>query len=44
MGFMQSDEGMAVRKTIVYVEKTVPAIGPDKVMLCLKSQYIMKKK
>ena len=30
MGFMQSDEGMAVRKTIAHVEKTVPAIGPDK--------------
>ena len=24
MGFMQSDEGMAVRKTIAHVEKTVP--------------------
>ena len=30
MGFMQSDEGMAVRKTIAHVEKTVPAIAPDK--------------
>ena len=30
MGFMQSDEGMAVRKTIAHVDKTVPAIGPDK--------------
>jgi hypothetical protein len=28
MGFMQSDEGMAVRKTIAHVEKTVPAIAP----------------
>ena len=30
MGFMQSDEGMAVRKTIAHVEKTVPGILPDK--------------
>jgi len=30
MGFMQSDKGMAVRKTIAHVEKTVPAIAPDK--------------
>ena len=30
MGFMQSDEGMAVRKTVAHVEKTVPGIGPDK--------------
>jgi len=29
MGFMQSDEGMAVRKTFALVEKTVPAIAPD---------------
>ena len=29
MGFMQSDKGMAVRKTIAHVEKTVPAIAPD---------------
>ena len=29
MGFMQSDEGMAVRNTIAHVEKTVPAIAPD---------------
>ena len=28
MGFMQSDEGMAVRKTVAHVEKTVPAIAP----------------
>ena len=35
MGFMQSDEGMAVRKTIAHVEKTVPAIAPDKSYVCL---------
>ena len=29
MGFMQSDEGMAVRKTHAHVEKTVTGIGPD---------------
>ena len=28
MGWMQSDEGMGVRKTIAHVEKTVPAIAP----------------
>ncbi|GIS66923.1 MAG: hypothetical protein CM1200mP5_7070 [Candidatus Pelagibacterales bacterium] len=44
MGFMQSDEGMAVRKTVAHVEKTVPGIAQKKVMLCLKSQFIMKKK
>ena len=36
MGFMQSDEGMAVRKTIAHVEKTVPAIGPDKSYVMFK--------
>ena len=30
MGWMQSDEGMGVRKTVAHVEKTVPAIAPDK--------------
>ena len=30
MGWMQSDEGMRVRKTIAHVEKTVPAVAPDK--------------
>ena len=30
MGWMQSDEGMGVRKNIAHVEKTVPAIAPDK--------------
>ena len=28
MGWMQSDEGMEVRKTVAHVEKTVPAIAP----------------
>ena len=36
MGFMQSDEGMAVRKTIAHVEKTVPAIAPDKSYVVFK--------
>ena len=36
MGFMQSDEGMGVRKTIAHVEKTVPAIGPDKSYVMFK--------
>ena len=36
MGFMQSDEGMALRKTIAHVEKTVPAIAPDKSYVMFK--------
>ena len=36
MGFVQSDEGMAVRKTIAHVEKTVPAIAPDKSYVMFK--------
>ena len=36
MGFMQSDEGMAVRKTIAHVEKPVPAIAPDKSYVMFK--------
>ena len=36
MGFMQSDEGMAVRKTIAHVEKTIPAIAPDKSYVMFK--------
>ena len=30
MGWMQSDEGMGVRKSVAYPEKTVGAIIPDK--------------
>ena len=30
MGWMQSDEGMGVRKSIAYPEKTVGAMIPDK--------------
>ena len=30
MGWMQSDEGMAERKKIAHVEKTVTVITPDK--------------
>ena len=36
MGFMHSDEGMAVRKTVAHVEKTVPGIGPDKSYVMFK--------
>ena len=36
MGWMQSDEGMAVRKTVAHVEKTVPGIGPDKSYVMFK--------
>ena len=30
MGWMQSEEGMGVRKSIADVEKTVPGVAPDK--------------
>ena len=30
MGWMQSDEGMSVRKSVAYPEKTVGAMIPDK--------------
>ena len=30
MGWMQSDEGMGVRKSVAYPEKTIPGIKPDK--------------
>jgi len=30
MGWMQSDEGMSVRASVAHVEKTVPAVAPDK--------------
>ena len=36
IGWMQSDEGMGVRKTIAHVEKTVPAIAPDKSYVMFK--------
>jgi len=36
MGWMQSDEGMGVRKSIAHVEKTVPAIAPDKSYVMFK--------
>tara|TARA_B100000927_G_scaffold265418_1_gene238132 strand:+ start:515 stop:838 length:324 start_codon:yes stop_codon:yes gene_type:complete len=30
MGFMQSEEGMAERRKVAHVEKTVPGVFPDK--------------
>ena len=36
MGWMQSDEGMDVRKSIANVEKTVPAVAPDKSYVLFK--------
>ena len=30
MGWMQSDEGMSVRKSVAYPEKTIGAMIPDK--------------
>ena len=30
MGWMQSEEGMGVRKSVAHVEKTIPALAPDK--------------
>ena len=36
MGWMQSDEGMGVRKSMAYPEKTVPGIAPDKSYIMFK--------
>ena len=36
MGWMQSDEGMGVRKTIAHVEKPVPAVAPNKSYVMFK--------
>ena len=36
MGWMQSDEGMGVRETIAHVEKTVPAVAPNKSYVMFK--------
>ena len=30
MGFMQSEEGMAERRKVAHVEKTIPGVFPDK--------------
>ena len=30
MGWMASDEGMGVRKSVAYPEKTIPGVKPDK--------------
>ena len=34
MGWMQSDEGMGVRKSVAYPEKTIGAMKPDKTGMC----------
>ena len=36
MGWMQSDEGMGVRRSVAHVEKTVPAVAPDKSYIMFK--------
>ena len=36
MGWMQSDEGMNIRKSLAHVEKTVPAVAPDKSYVMFK--------
>ena len=36
MEWMQSDEGMGVRETIAHVEKTIPAIAPNKSYVMFK--------
>ncbi len=36
MGWMQSDEGMSVRKSVAHVEKTVPGVAPDKSYIMFK--------
>ena len=35
-GWMQSDEGLGVRESIAHVEKTVPAVAPDKSYVMFK--------
>ena len=35
MGFMQSDEGMAERKKVADVSKTIASVSPDKSTICL---------
>ena len=46
MGWMQSDEGMSVRKSAAYPEKTIGAVKPDKrgVMfkVCVHNEEKMK--
>ena len=36
MGWIQSDEGMGVRRSVAHVEKTVPAVAPDKSYIMFK--------
>ena len=36
MGWMQSDEGMSVRKSAAYPEKTIGAVKPDKTGMLFK--------
>jgi len=36
MGWMQSDDGMGVRASVAHVEKTVPAVAPDKSYVMFK--------
>ena len=36
MGWMQSDEGMSIRASVAHVEKTVPAVAPDKSYVMFK--------
>ena len=38
MGFMQSEEGMAERRKVAHVEKTVPGVLPDKSGVMFKVQ------
>jgi len=40
MGFMQSDEGMGVRKSVADVTKTVAAVTPDKGAVMFKSHFL----
>ena len=36
IGWMQSEEGMGVRKSVAHVEKTIPALAPDKSYVLFK--------
>jgi len=42
MGWMQSDEGITERKKF-HMKKLLDRLHQTKVLLCLKSQFIMKK-
>ena len=44
MGWMQSDEGTNLRKGIAHIEKSVPAVAPDKSYVLFKISVHNKEK